>query len=54
VKALQPEKVEWNPADEVQKLMDRGILDSWHNPNAMPNYGELCTIINRVLDKLEK
>jgi N-acetyl-anhydromuramyl-L-alanine amidase AmpD len=54
VKALQPEKIEWNPADEVQKLMDRGILDSWHNPNAMPNYGELSTIINRVLDKLGK
>lgn len=53
VKALQPEKTEWNPADEIAKLKERGIINTIHNPNAMPNYGELATMLNRIVDMVE-
>jgi N-acetylmuramoyl-L-alanine amidase len=43
----------WNPADEIDRLMQRGILNTRHNPNAIPNYGELATIVNRILDHME-
>lgn len=49
--ALTPE---WNPTDEINKLVARGIINTNHNANALVDWGKFATVINRVLDKWER
>jgi N-acetylmuramoyl-L-alanine amidase len=49
-----PKRVkEWNPADEIDRAMTRGIINTRHNPNAIPNYGESMTVENRTWDRID-
>lgn len=42
----------WDPQAEIQRLMDRGIINSDHQPDEPVNWAELATVLNRVLDRI--
>lgn len=44
----------WNPADEIARLMARGIINSPHEPADVVRWSEMATIVNRVLDRMDK
>lgn len=41
----------WDPATEIQRLKDRGIINSDHDPGDPVNWGQLATVLNRILDR---
>lgn len=42
----------WDPAAEVRRLRERGIINSDHDPASNPTWGELAAVANRILDRL--
>lgn len=52
VKALNLKPVQvWDPAAEIARLKKNGIINSDHNPSDTVNWGELATVINRLIEK---
>lgn len=47
----EPQPV-WDPAAEVRRLRERGVINSDHDPAASPTWGELAAVVNRILDRL--
>ena len=39
--------------DEVQKLMGRGLINTYHNPKTNVTWKEFATVLNRLLDRIE-
>jgi len=42
---------EWNPAAEIQRLREAGLIVDDHPPDANVTWGEFATVINRLRDK---
>ncbi|WP_035106602.1 N-acetylmuramoyl-L-alanine amidase [Desulfovirgula thermocuniculi] len=52
VKALGlKERSTWDPAGEIRRLKGRGLITVDHDPQAPVTWGELATVLNRVLDR---
>lgn len=43
----------WDPAREIARLMERGIINSPHEPGEGLTWATFATVINRVLDRVE-
>lgn len=48
---LAPALAVWDPAAEIQRLKERGIINSDHAPGETLTWGTFATVLNRVLDK---
>ncbi|NHM25848.1 N-acetylmuramoyl-L-alanine amidase [Desulfofundulus sp. TPOSR] len=44
----------WDPGEEIKRLKERGLITGDHAPNAAVTWGELATVLNRLLDRIEK
>jgi len=44
-------KTQWDPAQEISRLKERGLIVDDHSPDALVTWGELATVLNRLLDK---
>ncbi|RJQ24881.1 MAG: N-acetylmuramoyl-L-alanine amidase [Peptococcaceae bacterium] len=51
VSALQLPTATWDPAAEIEKLRDDGLINSPHQPLDQVNWGEFATVINRLRGK---
>lgn len=49
---LQPEQ-KWDPAGEIARLKERGLIVGDHDPNSPVTWGEFATVLNRLLDRKE-
>lgn len=55
VKALGlKERNPWDPAGEVKRLKERGLITIDHDPQVPVTWGELATVLNRILDRFGK
>ncbi len=43
----------WDPAGEIKRLRERGLITTDHAPDVAVTWGELATVLNRLLDRLE-
>lgn len=43
----------WDPAVEIARLRERGIINSPHDPGEALTWGTFSTVLNRVLDRIE-
>ncbi len=50
--ALVP-KQQWDPAGEIARLKERGLIVGDHDPAAPVSWGEFATVMNRLLDRME-
>jgi len=41
-------KLVWDPAAEIQRLWKDGIINTHKSPEAVVNWGELATVLNRI------
>lgn len=48
------ERSTWDPAGEVKRLRERDLITVEHDPLSPVTWGELATVMNRLLDRLEK
>lgn len=48
--ALKQKSV-WDPAGEVRRLKERGLLANYHDPGAVVTWGEFAAVLNRILDR---
>lgn len=48
-----PSPPAWNPAAEIRRLRERGIIHQEHDPMVPPTWGELAAVANRVMDRVE-
>lgn len=46
-------KPQWDPAGEIARLKERGLLVNDHDPDAPVSWGEFATVMNRLLDRIE-
>ena len=44
----------WDPAGEIAKLKESGLINTLRQPNDNVNWGEFATIMNRLLDIIKK
>lgn len=49
---IQPQP-QWDPAGEIARLKERGLIVDDHDPVAPVNWGEFATVMNRLLDRIE-
>lgn len=49
-----PSPPAWDPAAEVARLRERGIIDQQHDPGLPPTWGELAAVANRLLDRIDR
>lgn len=47
---LQPR---WDPAGEIARLKERGLIVGDHDPAAPVSWGEFAAVMNRLLDRME-
>lgn len=50
--ALAP-KQQWDPAGEIARLKERGLIVDDHDPAAPVSWGEFAAVMNRLLDRIE-
>ena len=43
---------EWDPAAEIEALIQAGLINTRHDPNATVTWGELATVLNRLLNRM--
>jgi len=43
---------EWDPAIEIRKLIEKGLITNEHKPGDAVTWGQLATVINRM-DRME-
>jgi len=43
----------WNPQEEIDRLLQRGIINTPRQPSVFVQWGEFATVVNRILDKME-
>lgn len=41
----------WDPAAEIARLRERGMINSDHDPGETVTWGHLATVLNRILDQ---
>lgn len=44
----------WDPAAEIARLRERGIINTQHDPFKGVTWGEVATALNRIMDRIEK
>lgn len=44
----------WDPAGEIARLKERGLITGEHAPDAYVTWGELAAVLNRLLDRMEQ
>ena len=42
----------WSPVAEIQRLKDRGLINSDHSAESAVTWGVFATVLNRVLDRI--
>jgi len=50
--ALAP-KQQWDPAGEIARLKERGLIVDDHDAGAPVSWGEFAAVMNRLLDRIE-
>lgn len=53
VERMQPDGEEQDPTAEIEALRQSGLITKHYNANALPNWGELATVLNRLAKRLE-
>lgn len=43
----------WDPAAEIRRLQERGLISDLHDPGSTVTWGELAAVCNRLLDRME-
>lgn len=49
---LQPKQAAWDPAAEIARLKDSGLIANDHAADAAVTWGEFAAVINRLLDRM--
>lgn len=52
VASIQPRPA-WDPGDEVRRLIESGLINTWHEPSEAVTWGQLATVLNRLLARME-
>lgn len=51
-KMSEPGPAAWDPAGEIARLKERGIIHELREPDQTVKWGELAAVINRVLERM--